>query len=126
MALARSYDANFLRIWEAYPKKPTGRSRKELAFKAYTAANRLLRFSPSDIDAIVKDIQDRIKTDLSWLSEHGKYIPGCQVYLSQHRWNEPYNKARIDYNRPIETKQSIATDTKYAAAVLAKLFAVPK
>ena len=92
MALERKYSERFERIWAVYPKWPTGRSRKELAYKAFAAADRILRFTQDDIDQIIANIQARKKDCETW-QRGNQYGPvGLQVYFNQHLWNEPYQK----------------------------------
>lgn len=93
MALQRTYDPRFERIWSAYPKWPTGRSKKEPASRAFAAADRVLRFTEADIEAILANISERLRYCETW-QRGNKFGPvGLQVYINQHLWNEPF--ARI-------------------------------
>jgi hypothetical protein len=90
MALQRTYSDRFERIWSVYPKWPSGRSKKELAFKSFQAADRILKFDDSDIEAIRENIEERLRFCETW-QRGNKFGPvGMQVYLNQHLWNEPY------------------------------------
>ncbi len=92
MALQRNYSPRFERIWSVYPKWPTGRSRKELAWKAFQSADKVLKFTDADIEAIVDNIRERARFCETWQSGNTYGPVGLQVYLNQHLWNEPYKK----------------------------------
>lgn len=106
MALEESYPEKFLRLLAAYPKWPAGRTRKALAFKAYQQANRVLKFTDSDIEYIVGNIERRKRDCETWQTGN-KFGPvGLQVYINQRLWNEAYEKVkRRAYDMPRESTE---------------------
>lgn len=109
MALEEAYPEKFQRILAAYPKWPAGRTRKALAFKAYQQANRVLKFTDSDIEYIVNNIERRKRDCETWQTGN-KFGPvGLQVFINQRLWNEPYEKVhRRGYDVPDEPKREEA------------------
>jgi len=106
MALQRSYSERFERIWSAYPKWPAGRSRKELAFKAFQSADKVLKFTDSDIEAIVDNIRERERYCETWQMGNTYGPVGLQVYINQHLWNEPYRRIR---SAPAQSSGSVVS-----------------
>ena len=93
MPLDKKYPADFEKLWNAYPKWPSGRSVKHLAFKKFELVNRELEFNADDIAAILGDIEQR-KRDCDTWQEGNKFGPkAMQSYIYQRLWNEPYRKA---------------------------------
>jgi hypothetical protein len=115
MALQRNYDDRFEKyIWSPYPKWPTGRSRKELAFKAYQAANRILKFTLEDLEAIRANIEERKRYCATW-QKGNKFGPvGCQVYLNQMLWNEPYERTKDTDRKSPTVPQNVWQRMGYA------------
>lgn len=94
MALNREYPQDFERLWKAYPKHPTGRSKKEPSFKAFQKAKKDLQFTAQDISAIEADIEERKRFCVTW-QKGNKFGPEMfSTYFNQHRWNEPFERIR--------------------------------
>lgn len=92
--LERKYSEDFERLWKAYPKFPTGRSKKEPSFKAFQKAKKDLQFTAGDIDAILENIEERKRFCVTW-QKGNKYGPEMfSTYFNQHRWNEPFERIR--------------------------------
>ncbi len=94
MALTRGYPDDFERLWKAYPKWPTGRSKKEPSFKAFSNAKKILQFDQEDIEFILADIEERKRYCETW-QKGNKFGPEMfSTYFNQHRWNETYQRIR--------------------------------
>ena len=94
MALSKQYPADFERLWKAYPKWPTGRSKKEPSYKAFAKAKKDLGFGEKDIEAIEADIEKRKRDCVTW-QRGNPYGPVMfATYINQHLWNEPYERVR--------------------------------
>ena len=115
MALQRKYDELFEKyIWGPYPKWPAGRSRKELAYKAYLAVRKILGLTLQDHEAIMGDIEKRKRDCVTW-QKGSKYGPvGCQVYINQMLWNEPYEKVKGASHREDAPSQDMWRNMGYA------------
>lgn len=106
MPLEQIYPEDFLRCWRPYPKWPLGRSKKVLGLKAFLAAKKLLKFTDGDIDKIVRDIEDRAMSCLTWQHDYRSPRdqrpvgpPAFSVYFNQHLWNEIYEKKKTRLER---------------------------
>ena len=76
-----NYRPSFLRFWDVYPAGK--RSKKDDAYTVWK------RDSLADFEeVIVDDVKLRKVEHWGWIKEDGAYIPGAQVYLNQHRWND--------------------------------------
>lgn len=103
MALTKEYPAEFERLWDAYPKWPAGRSKKEASYKAFEKARKALKFAGEDIDAIEADIRRRVQDCETW-QKGNKFGPVMfATYFNNYLWNEPYPKAKKHWTqRPRE------------------------
>lgn len=108
MPLEQQYDPDFLDLLSVYPKWPTGRTVKKLAYAAYLKAKKLLKLNHADIQAIKADIIERCESCETWQPGNKFGPPAFQVYLNQHRWNEPYVKVRGKQHT--KSNGTIATD----------------
>lgn len=94
MALGREYPQEFEKLWKAWPKFPTGRSKKEPSFKAYQKAKKDLQFTQADLDQILENIEERKRFCVTW-QKGNKFGPEMfSTYFNQHRWNEPFERIR--------------------------------
>lgn len=76
-----NYGASFLRFWDAYPAGK--RSRKDDAHEVWKR-DKLAEFE----EIIIEDVKRRAAEHWGWIKNNGEFIPGAQVYLNQHRWND--------------------------------------
>lgn len=106
MALQKSYPEEFERLWKAYPKWPSGRSKKEPSYKAFAKVKKELGFTPEDIEAIEANIEKRKRDCLTW-QKGNKFGPVMfATFMNQHLWNEPYEQVkRRAYDVPREASQ---------------------
>lgn len=94
MSLTSDYPEDFLKLWEAYPKHPTGRSKKRPSYEAYVRAKRRCGFTPEDLEAIRLNIEDRKRHCTTWQTGN-KYGPVMfSTYMNQELWNEPFERLR--------------------------------
>lgn len=76
-----NYSPSFLRLWDVYPAGK--RSKKDDAYAVWK------RDSLADFEEIIiEDVKTRKAEHWGWIKEDGAYIPGAQVYLNGHRWND--------------------------------------
>ena len=76
-----NYSASFLRFWDAYPSGK--RSKKDEAYAVWKR-DKLADFE----ETLIEDVKNRAANHWGWIKENGAYIPGAQVYLNGHRWND--------------------------------------
>lgn len=92
--LEREYPQEFERLWKAWPKFPTGRSKKEPSFKAFQKAKKDLQLTQEDLEVILANIEERKRYCVTW-QKGNKYGPEMfATYFNQHRWNEPFERIR--------------------------------
>lgn len=73
------YSDEFLKFWEAYPKK-VGKG------AAWNAWKKTAKHRPSN-GRIVEAVNEQKKTD-QWNKDAGQYIPNPSTWLNQHRWED--------------------------------------
>lgn len=90
MALTKDYPAQFEAAWKAYPRRPIGRSVKQLSFKAWKAAAKREDWTPLDKDLLVLEIERQCRVRKSW-QKGDRYGPqGMQVWLNQNGWDHDF------------------------------------
>lgn len=94
MPLDEPYPAEFERLWSAYPKWPTGRSKKRPSFESFRRVKRALKLTDADLDQIILDIEQRIRWCVTWQKGSKFGPPMLSTYLNQRLWNEPYERVR--------------------------------
>lgn len=100
MSLSHSYPEKFLRLWNAWPKWPTGRSKKQPAWKAFEKADKELKFTDADIEELFQLIE-RMKTDRASWQKGSTYGPqGLQVWINQRGWQDDYEKVKTQRHIP--------------------------
>lgn len=100
MALSIQYPEDFLRLWNAWPKWPAGRSRKQEAYKKFQAAKRELKFTDQDITDLVKLIE-QMKLDHERWQPGNSYGPqGLQVWINQRGWLDEYPRKKKQLHTP--------------------------
>ena len=70
---------DFVRFWEAYPKKVA----RPGALKAFKTA----KINGELLETVLVDIENRKEGD-DWLKENCKYVPNPEKYLNQRRWED--------------------------------------
>lgn len=78
---SENYSPSFLRFWDEYPAGK--RSRKDDAHEVWKR-DKLAEFE----EIIIEDVKRRKAEHWGWIKNGGEFIPGAQVYLNQHRWND--------------------------------------
>lgn len=99
MPLEDQYPADFLRLYEVYPKFPAGRTVKQKAYEKYKIAKRECRFNSDDIEAIRAYIIRRAETGATWQENHEYKPPGMQKFFHQRLWNQEYETVRAAKKR---------------------------
>lgn len=100
MALRHDYPEDFLRIWHAWPSWPTGRSKKQEAYRKFVIAKRELKFTDADINELVGLI-DQMKLDRESWQKGDSYGPqGLQVWIHQRGWQDDYKRKKKSHHQP--------------------------
>lgn len=102
MSLTSVYPDDFLKLWEAYPKHPVGRSKKRPSYNAFAAAKKRLSFTPDELEQIRLNIEDRKKHCETWQSGNKYGPPMMATYFNQELWNEPFKPIRSHMARSEE------------------------
>lgn len=94
MPLTKKYGEDFERIWHVYPKWPTGRSKKDVAHRAFEKAKKEFGFTAADIDELVELIEKAKLERESWQTGHTYGPQGLQTWLNQRAWMDGYQTVR--------------------------------
>lgn len=73
------YSENFERFWTAYPNKK-GKAKAFAAWKRH-------RLDPHT-DALIDNVELRLREDGQWTRDGGKYIPHGSTWLANKRWED--------------------------------------
>jgi len=92
--LHKQYPADFEKVWQAYPKWPAGRSKKEPAFKKWVKVKKDWQFTTEDIDQLVAKIEENRRWNVAWQKGNKYGPPALETWLNQARWQEPYERLR--------------------------------
>jgi hypothetical protein len=90
------YPEDFLRFWEAYPKKIG----KGAAFKAW----RKVRPRKDTLETMLRAIAVQMRSS-AWLKDKGQYIPHPATWLNQTRWEDVPEHVRESDTEAIVRRQ---------------------
>lgn len=72
------YSEDFEHFWRVYPKK-TG---KGAAYKKWG------KLTIEEKRKAYKDVQDRVRMHEPWKRDNGRFVPNCETYLNQRRFDD--------------------------------------